>query len=153
MDVYVDSFNLHEGGQHDDSALHGPTTDLDVTVHVAAGISYDRKGIFFFYSDPAEPAAKEAYKPAKPRRSNVQTEEEYQAVLGAWNEAPKGSELDADIKINGNSMTQRFMPNISCHVISIISRAYSLISSVNSTSRRWEMRPMERGPQGIPPPT
>ncbi|KAF1812429.1 hypothetical protein P152DRAFT_458805 [Eremomyces bilateralis CBS 781.70] len=81
---------------------------LDVTVHVTAGISYNQKGIFEFYSDPAEPAAKGVYRPRKPRKSSVQTPEELATVREAWEVAQRGGGLDADIKIKGNSMTQKY---------------------------------------------
>ncbi|KAF1809204.1 hypothetical protein P152DRAFT_495158, partial [Eremomyces bilateralis CBS 781.70] len=89
-------------------------------VHVAAGISYDRKGPFHFYSDPVKPAAKRAYKPRRPRKSSVETPEQFAAVQDAWEAAEKGS-LEADIKIKGNSMTlkyytQNFLPKHIDHI-------------------------------------
>jgi hypothetical protein len=50
---------------------------LKVTVHVAAGISYNHKGPIIFYNDPAEPNIKLPYKPRRLRRSSVETAEEH----------------------------------------------------------------------------
>jgi transposase len=48
---------------------------LNVTIHVAAGISYDHKGAFVFYNDPDEPSEPKAYKPRRPRHGKYQSQE------------------------------------------------------------------------------
>ena len=77
---------------------------LDVTVHVAAGVSYNRKGIFVFYKDPQEPIEK-VYTPRKQRKSSVQTPEEYAQVVKEWESDPARK---VDIFPKGNAMTQEF---------------------------------------------
>src|ERR1700761_1563051 len=77
---------------------------LDITVHIAAGISYNSKGIFEFYNDPKEPSMPRTYRPRMPRKSSVQSAEEYQQVVRDW-EASKPPNLE--IKPAGNSMTQQ----------------------------------------------
>jgi hypothetical protein len=83
-------------------------SDLNVTVHISAGISYFGKGHFEFYSDPAEPALKRAYKPSKPRPSSVETIEQYQEAIRAFEAAKKEAKIDTSVRIKGNSMTQVF---------------------------------------------
>ena len=83
-------------------------SDLNVTVHISAGISYFGKGHFSFYSDPAEPALKRAYKPSKPRPSSVETAEQHQEAVRAFEAAKQEAKIDTSVRIKGNSMTQVF---------------------------------------------
>jgi hypothetical protein len=76
-----------------------------VTVHVAAGISYNHKGPLIFYNDPAEPGIPRPHKPRKPRKSKYQTAEQYAQEVREW-EARQPH--DVEIKPGGNSMTQKF---------------------------------------------
>lgn len=78
---------------------------LNVTVHVAAGISYDGKGVFEFYNDPAEPNINGVYRPRRPRKSSVETKEQHQAAIRLWE---AGSRKDIEFKLKGNSMTTEF---------------------------------------------
>jgi transposase len=80
------------------------TSGLDLKVHVAAGISYNHKGKLIFHKDSAEPSKPKPYKPSKPRKSSVQTEEEYVAAVTEFNEQSAGIE----VLPKGNAMTQRF---------------------------------------------
>jgi hypothetical protein len=84
-------------------------SDLNVTLHISAGISYlGGKGHFIFYSDPAEPAAAKAYKPSRPRQSSVETSEQHREAIRAFEAAEKEEKIDTSIRIKGNSMTQIF---------------------------------------------
>lgn len=57
---------------------------LNATVHVAIAISYNGKGDIITYADPAEPATKQAYRPRGPRKSSVQSHQELQEAIQAW---------------------------------------------------------------------
>ena len=59
------------------------TSGLDVTVHCAAGVTYNRKGKLIFYNDPEEPSQK-SLKPRKPRKTMYQSDAQYQEVVDAW---------------------------------------------------------------------
>jgi hypothetical protein len=83
-------------------------SDLNVTLHISAGISYFGKGHFKFYSDPVEPALKRIYKPSKPRQSSVETFEQYQEAVRAFEAAKNEAKIDTSMRIKGNSMTQLF---------------------------------------------
>jgi hypothetical protein len=79
---------------------------INVTIHVAAGISYNHKGAFLFYNDPAEPGPKEyVYKHARPRKSKYESQEEHEECVRRW-EARQPPEVD--VRPKGNSMTQLF---------------------------------------------
>jgi hypothetical protein len=60
-----------------------PKQILNVTVHAAAGISYNGKGAFIFYHDPKEPDSQKIYKPARPRKSSVETKEQHLEAIAA----------------------------------------------------------------------
>jgi hypothetical protein len=83
-------YGLRQPGQQSASIQETYKDDaLDVTVHVAAGISYNHKGIFRFYNDPDEPAISKSKKQPKPRRSKWETDQmwderlkEYHATTG-----------------------------------------------------------------------
>jgi hypothetical protein len=57
------------------------SSGLAVTIHIAAGVSYNHKGPLIFYKDPKEPSTEKVYKPGRPRKSGVQTQEEYATVV------------------------------------------------------------------------
>jgi hypothetical protein len=79
------------------------TSGLDVTVHVAAGISYNHKGPLIFYKDPVEPSEKQR-KPAPPRKSKYETQSDYEGRVKAFQDTqPK-----EDTTPKGNCMTQVF---------------------------------------------
>jgi hypothetical protein len=80
------------------------TSGLNITIHVSAGISYNRKGRLMFYKDPKEPSQK-TYKPRKPRKSGVQTKEEYEKIIEEWT---KDQSAGIEIIPKGNAMTQKF---------------------------------------------
>lgn len=90
-----------QGGSTSRRINEAPAPSLDVTVHFAAGISYDYKGPLIFYHDPPEPHGR-LYGSRRPRRSSVQTKEEYKEVLEAWHKMMK---LQGLIEPRGNSMT------------------------------------------------
>jgi hypothetical protein len=48
------------------------TSGLDITIHCAAGVSYNYKGPLIFHKDPKEPTEK-TNKPCKPRKTMYQT--------------------------------------------------------------------------------
>jgi hypothetical protein len=76
---------------------------LDVTLHVAAGVCYDHKGPLIFYKDPQQPSEK-VRKPAPPRQSKYETQEQFQARLKVFEDTqPK-----EDTTPKGNCMTQVF---------------------------------------------
>ena len=75
---------------------------LDITLHVAAGISYNHKGTLLFYNDPADQPAPRL--PRKPRRSKYDTDE-------IWNTRIREYEAEqphVEIKPKGNAMTQKY---------------------------------------------
>ena len=78
-------------------------TGLDVTVHCAAGVSYNRKGKLMFYKDPKEPAEK-TYKPRKPRKTIYQSDAQHQQAVEAW----QRSQPETKIIPKGNAMSQEF---------------------------------------------
>lgn len=92
------------GAEPSDQLQPIPQPVIDLTVHVAGGVSYNHKGPLIFYNDPAEPGPK-VYKPRKPRKSSVQSDDDYQAALQAWQEV---ADHDVVVQWKGNSMTQRF---------------------------------------------
>jgi hypothetical protein len=76
-----------------------PKSDLDVTLHVAGGISYNKRGILIFYNDPIDPEESKQARKSRPRKSEVETEEEYRQKVANW-------ELTLPPKReSGNSMT------------------------------------------------
>jgi transposase len=86
-------------GQYNVSKLSG----LNVTLHVAAGVSYNHKGPLIFYKDPKEPSEKERKAP-KPRRSKYENDTAWQARLTVY----KDTQPKEDITPKGNCMTQVF---------------------------------------------
>lgn len=76
---------------------------LDVTIHVAAGISYNHKGPLIFYHDPAEPSEKQR-KPQKPRRRKAETDEQFAGRL----KVHKDEISKIPVPPKGNCMTQEF---------------------------------------------
>jgi len=80
-------------------------TGLDVTLHVAAGISYNMKGELLFYNDPEDEAVVKKRLPRKPRKSSVETEAEYTEKVEKWRASLPHP---AEIKATGNSMTQKY---------------------------------------------
>lgn len=75
----VQEYDLHvPDGNIRLSRLQEKSSGLNVTVHVAAGISYDYKGPLIFYNDPLDPGAPKPYKPIKPRRGKFETLEHWQ---------------------------------------------------------------------------
>lgn len=81
-----------------------PKAPINVTLHVAAGVSYNHKGAFTFYHDPQEPSIK-LYKPRRPRKSSVETEDEHLKAISNWLD---GGEHPLKVQAQGNSMTQEF---------------------------------------------
>jgi hypothetical protein len=76
---------------------------LDVTLHVAAGVSYYYKGPLIFYKDPKEPSEK-VRKPQKPRKSKYEDDATYESRLKVFYDTqPK-----EDTTPKGNCMTQVF---------------------------------------------
>ena len=78
---------------------------LDVVLHVAAGISYHGRGDLIFYKDPVEPELVRAYNKARPRKSKVETAEDYDLKVKAWEEDNPSKER---FEPKGNSITQVF---------------------------------------------
>jgi hypothetical protein len=79
---------------------------INVTVHVAGGISYNHKGVFLFYNDPRDPVEKPLVdKRTRPRKRVAETPVEFQARLTEW-ESTLPPEID--VKPKGNSITQQF---------------------------------------------
>jgi hypothetical protein len=79
------------------------TSGLDVTIHCAAGISYNSKGRLIFYKDPKEPSQK-TYKPRKPRKTMYQSDEQHKKEVEAWEAAQPAAEVIP----KGNAMSQEF---------------------------------------------
>ena len=65
--------------------------ELNITLYIAAGISYDHKGPLQFYHDPADPVDKRTVsnKPSRPRRGKYESETEYQKRLEEWRVKPR----------------------------------------------------------------
>lgn len=79
------------------------SSGLDVTIHCAAGVSYNHKGRLIFYKDPKEPSEK-AYKPRKPRKTMYQSDEQYRQTVEAW----EAVQPEAEVTPEGNAMSQEF---------------------------------------------
>jgi hypothetical protein len=92
------------GGQRIKRLHPTPKVPFNVTLHVAAGVSYNHKGAFIFYNDPQEPSTK-VYKPRRPRKSSVETKDEHLKAISDWLE---GGEHPLKVQAKGNSMTQSF---------------------------------------------
>jgi hypothetical protein len=80
------------------------------TVHVAAGITYDSKGVFMFYNDPKEPTEPKPPRRNRPRRSKYETDEQFAARIAAFEK--EASEIQVEIQPKGNSMTQKFYAEV-----------------------------------------
>lgn len=78
---------------------------LNVTLHVAGGISYNHKGDLIFYNDLAEPAAIRTHNKARLHKSSVKSEAEYQRKVEEWKASLPH---DLEIRSTGNSMTQLY---------------------------------------------
>jgi hypothetical protein len=117
-------YELRQPGQKRSERIQEvKSSGLNLTIHVAAGVSYNYKGPLIFYKDPAEPGPK-PYKPRQPRKSSVQTAEEYQQQVQAWkaSQPPK-----ADVTPKGNAMSQIFYTeHILPHHIKHIQRVEAL---------------------------
>jgi hypothetical protein len=81
-----------------------PKIPFNVTLHMAAGVSYNHKGVFIFYHNPSEPDQK-VYKPARPRKSSVKTKQQHLEAIQAWLNSGKHP---LKVQAKGNSMTQKF---------------------------------------------
>ena len=57
---------------------------LNITLHVAAGISYNNKGYLIFYNDPMDPGEVRQLKAPYPRKSSVETEAQYRQKVEEW---------------------------------------------------------------------
>jgi hypothetical protein len=79
------------------------TSGLDVTIHCAAGVSYNYKGPLIFYKDPKEPTEK-TYKPRKPRKTMYQTQQQHEEEVEAW----KKAQPEGEVIPKGNAMSQEF---------------------------------------------
>jgi hypothetical protein len=84
------------------------SSSLNVTLHVAAGISWHGKGMFEFYNDPDPKPLPGTFKPRKPRRSGVETIEQHTEAIRQFEQVEHGQSVDVEIKPKGNSMTQQF---------------------------------------------
>jgi hypothetical protein len=82
---------------------------FNVTLHVAAGCSYDSKGPLIFYNDPADPTAPKPYRPRAPRRSSVETAQEHESAVHSFKTTPGGPEIE--VKPKGNAMSMKFYVN------------------------------------------
>ncbi|KAF1991727.1 hypothetical protein K402DRAFT_389109 [Aulographum hederae CBS 113979] len=76
---------------------------LNVTLHVAAGVSYDHKGPLIFYKDPKEPSEK-VRKPPPPRKTMYETPEAFADRVKVY----KDSQPREEPIPKGNCMTQVF---------------------------------------------
>jgi hypothetical protein len=95
-------YELRQPGVRARDLQENAVSPLNVTVHVAAGISYNYKGVFQFYKDP--PERRIQGDPIKPRRSRFQSEDQYLTELRAW----EALRADTDPIPGGNSMNQLF---------------------------------------------
>jgi hypothetical protein len=77
------------------------TSRLKVTVHVAAGISYNHKGPLIFYKDPEEPSEK-ALRGRRPRKYKHETPEDFQNRLQSWEQ----SQPEAEVLPKGNDVSR-----------------------------------------------
>ena len=94
-------YELRQEGRNDPQPINeAPAPQVDLVVYLAAGISYNHKGPLIFYHDPPEIGSQQ-YGMRRPRRSSVQTLEEYKKVLEAWHTMIK---LQGLIKPRGNSI-------------------------------------------------
>ncbi|KAF1813236.1 hypothetical protein P152DRAFT_457597, partial [Eremomyces bilateralis CBS 781.70] len=92
--------------QHPQNLQETGSLPLNVTVHVASGVSYDHKGPLVFYNDPACPTVPKSYRPRAPRRSSIESEEQHAENVRIFREAADRPEVES--KPKGNSMGQRF---------------------------------------------
>lgn len=79
------------------------SSGLKVTVHVAAGVSYNHKGPLIFYNDPKEPSEK-VIKPRKPVKYKYEMVEDFEKRLRQW----EAQQPEATITPKGNAMSQDF---------------------------------------------
>jgi transposase len=103
--AYKTQYELRQpGAPLSDQLQEKRQPSLKVTIHLAAGISYNHKGPLIFYNDPQEPS-EHIYKPSRPRKSSVETDEQHQQAVEQWQQT---TEHGAEIKPRGNAMTQIF---------------------------------------------
>jgi hypothetical protein len=105
---YSAEYEYRVEGEYSDGEEYQATNNAlwKGAVHVAGGITYDHKDFFTFYRDPTELSEK-VYKPSRPRKSSVETEEEYQAKVElfefekfkAAQKAPKGNSMTMDFYV------------------------------------------------------
>jgi DDE superfamily endonuclease len=99
-------YELRQPGVQPPTIQETDQIQLDITLHVAASVSYNHKGIFLFYNDPDDKP--KLRKPRGPRRSKYESEEQFQQRKCDF-EASLGHPLKPqDIPPKGNSMTQKF---------------------------------------------
>jgi len=88
-----------EGGINESKA-----TNLDVTVHVSAGISYNHKGRLIFYKDPVEPTERQRRQVKEPKQLKYELDSVYQERLKVWQDL-KAKESET---LKGNCMSHVF---------------------------------------------
>jgi transposase len=98
----ITKYELRKAGQERQYKAN-KKSGLDVTLHVAVGVSYNHKRPLIFYKDPQEPLEK-VRKPSPPRKSKYETQEQFKARLKVFEDTqPK-----EDTTPKGNCMTQVF---------------------------------------------
>jgi transposase len=102
---YKAEYDYIMAGERDQQQLQETTSaDYKGKVHVAGGVSYNGKGFFGFYHDPAEPE-EDITKLRKPVYRMHETNEAYQERLNNW----KIQKFDEQSqKPRGNNMTMNF---------------------------------------------
>ncbi|KAF1816597.1 hypothetical protein P152DRAFT_454834 [Eremomyces bilateralis CBS 781.70] len=100
------SFGVPGASQRLQNLQETGSLPLNVTVHVASGVSYGHKGPLVFYNDPACPTVPKAYRPRAPRRSGIESEEQHAENVRIFRETADRPEVE--LKPKGNSMSQKF---------------------------------------------
>ncbi|KAF2839856.1 hypothetical protein M501DRAFT_933278, partial [Patellaria atrata CBS 101060] len=78
-------------------------------LHVAAGITYNHRGVITFYNDPKSPEINQKVVPRPPKRTKYDNDQTYNKRLADWHaEHTHPIDPQADIPPKGNAMTQRF---------------------------------------------
>jgi hypothetical protein len=102
---YAPQYELQiEGAPRGDDMQESNTAIFTGKVHVVGGVTYNHKGHFGFYRDPAE-TTNRTYQRSRPKRSSVETDAEYQKKVDAYDLA-KFRKIAATPK--GNSMTMDY---------------------------------------------
>ena len=57
---------------------------LNVTLHAAGGVSFDRKGPLIFYSDPKDPGVPNQSKEGRPKQYKYEMDEDYKQGFIEW---------------------------------------------------------------------